>query len=82
MILTYEPVSFMYAATLMPRGHQVTLWGGGLISRSFLKEIEGSYDGCLFLGTEPELLDIADMFKAKGKMVWRQLADIPPSTAL
>jgi hypothetical protein len=42
-----------------------------------VEEIEDSYDGCLLLGTEPELLEIADIFEAMGKKVWRELADIP-----
>ena len=77
MILTYEPVSSMYAANLILRGHLVSMFGGGLFLPSLVEEIEDSYDGCLLLGTEPELLDIADTFEAKGKKVWRQLTDIP-----
>jgi hypothetical protein len=76
MILTYAKTSSLYAATLMSRGHLVTIFGGGVISPSFAEEFE-DYDGCLLLGTEPELLEIADIFEGMGKKVWRQLADIP-----
>jgi hypothetical protein len=64
MILTYAKTSSLYAATLMSRGHLVTMFGGGVISPFVAEEFE-DYDGCLLLGTEPEL------------RVWRQLADIP-----
>ena len=85
MILTHKPVSNMYAANLALRGHSATFFGGGPIlhdrasiaARHFVEEIEDAYDGCLLLGTEPELLEIADIFEAKGKEVWRELADIP-----
>jgi hypothetical protein len=85
MILTHKPVSNMYAANLALRGHSATFLGGGPIlhdhasiaARNFVEEIEDSYDGCLLLGREPELLEIADIFEAKGKEVWRELADIP-----
>lgn len=35
MILTYKEVGSMYAATLMERGHLVTIFGGGLVSNLF-----------------------------------------------
>jgi hypothetical protein len=35
MILTYKPVSDMYTANLLLRGHSVGLFGGGLILPDF-----------------------------------------------
>ena len=75
MILSYAYTSGWYAATLMERGHLVTMFGGGLVSNLF-EQVE-DYDGCLLLGTEPELLDFADVFEAKAKKVWHELTDIP-----
>ena len=76
MILTYAETSSWYAATLMSRGHLVTMWGGGVVDPFVAEEFE-DYDGCLLLGTEPELIEIADIFETKSKKVWRQLGDIP-----
>jgi hypothetical protein len=76
MILTHAPTSSWYAATLMMRGHLVTMWGGGVISPFVAEEFE-HYDGCLLLGTDPDLIEIADVFETLSKKVWRQLADIP-----
>jgi len=60
----------------MSRGHLVTMWGGGVVDPFVAEEFE-DYDGCLLLGTEPELIEIADIFETKSKKVWRQLGDIP-----
>jgi hypothetical protein len=34
-------------------------------------------DGCLLLGDEPDLLEIADYMEASGKKIWREISDIP-----
>jgi hypothetical protein len=75
-ILSHKDVSAWYAATLMERGHQITISGGGAIHapglRPYLK-----CDGCLLLGTEPDLVEIADYMESSGKKIWRQLNEIP-----
>jgi hypothetical protein len=77
VILSHKDVSGWYAATLMERGHEVTIDGGGAIDVA-VKIYSGSdYDGCLLLSDDPDLLVIADHMKASGKKVWRELADIP-----
>ena len=73
--LTGDATGF-YAATLMERGHQVTISGGGAIHAHGLKPYL-ECDGCLLLGDEPDLVEIADYMEASGKKVWRQLAEVP-----
>jgi hypothetical protein len=36
-------------------------------------------DGCLLLGNDPGLLEIADHMEMAGKKVWRELAEINTS---
>jgi hypothetical protein len=78
-VLSHEDVSGWYAATLMERGHQVTISGGGAIHASGLKPYL-ECDGCSLLGNEPDMLEIADYMETAGKKIWRQLADIPNAT--
>jgi hypothetical protein len=75
-VLTHGNVGGWYAATLMQRGHMVTISGGGAIHAPGLKPYLDC-DGCLLLGNEADLLEIADYMEATGRKVWRQLADIP-----
>jgi hypothetical protein len=74
-ILSYKDVSSWYAATLMERGHEVDIHGGGAIDVALKEYLD--CDGCLLLGDEPDLLEIADYMEASGKKVWRELSDIP-----
>jgi len=77
-ILCHKDVADWYAATLMQRGHKVTISGGGAIHAPGLKPYL-ECDGCLLLGDDPDLLEIADYMEASGKTVWRALAEIPSS---
>jgi hypothetical protein len=76
VLLCYEKVANYYTASLLQRGHQVTLHGGGAIHAPGLKRYLDC-DGCLLLGDDPDLLEIADYMESSGKKVWRQLADVP-----
>jgi hypothetical protein len=62
----------------MERGHEVTMHGGGAIHGSLIQRYAEN-DGCLLLGNDPDLLEIADHLDALGKKVWRHLADVPKS---
>ena len=75
-VVSHKAVSGYYAATLMERGHQIVISGGGAIHAPGLKPYM-ECDGCLLLGDEPDLLEIADHMDAAGKKVWRQLTEIP-----
>jgi hypothetical protein len=75
VILSHKDVSGWYAATLMQRGHEVTIDGGGAIDVAV--KIYLDFDGCLLLSDDPDLVVIADHMKASGKKVWRELTDIP-----
>jgi hypothetical protein len=75
-VLSHKDVAGWYAATLMERGHQVTISGGGAIHAPGLKPYL-ECDGCLLLGDDPDLLEIASHMEASGKKVWRQLSEVP-----
>jgi hypothetical protein len=75
-VLSHKEVRSWYAATLLQRGHEVTISGGGAIHAAGLKGYL-ECDGCLLLGDEPDLLEIAHYMEASGKPIWRNLADIP-----
>jgi hypothetical protein len=75
-VLSHKDVSGYYAATLMERGHQIVISGGGAIHAEGLKPYL-ECDGCLLLSSEPDLLEIADYMETFGKKIWRSLADIP-----
>ena len=77
-VLCHQDVAGWYAATLMQRGHDVTISGGGAIHPPGLKPYL-ECDGCLLLGNDPDLLEIADYMEASGKTVWRLLSDVPSS---
>ncbi len=57
-------------------GAEVTISGGGAIHASGLKPYL-ECDGCLLLGDEPDLLEIAHHMEASGKKIWRHLTEIP-----
>ena len=73
--LNQKRSSGWYAATLMERGHQVTISGGGAIHAPRLRPYL-ECDGYMLLGDEPDLVEIADYMEASGKTVWRQLSEI------
>jgi hypothetical protein len=77
VILSHKDVSGWYAATLMERGHEVTIDGPGAIDVAVKLYSGSDFDGCLLLSDDPDSLVIADHMKASGKKVWRELADIP-----
>ena len=85
LLLIHGNVSGYYAASLMERGHEVVIQGGGapLFNRpgDFAPVVKDylECDGCLLLGNDPDLLEIADHFEDTGKPLWRQLADVPKS---
>jgi hypothetical protein len=78
VVLVRGDVCGWYATTLMERGHEVAIHGGGAIHGPLIKDY-ANYDGCLLLGSDPDLLEIADHLEAIGKPVWRNLSDIPKS---
>lgn len=75
-ILSHKEVANYYAANLIQRGHEITISGGGAIHAPGLKPYL-ECDGCLLLGDEPDLKEIADYMEVSGKKVWRELAEIP-----
>ena len=84
LLLVHGNVSGNYAASLMGRGHEVVIHGGGapLFERPgefgpVVKEYLNECDGCLLVGRAPDLLEIADHFQETGKPLWRELADVP-----
>jgi hypothetical protein len=78
IILSYADVANTIGAALLDRGHQITWFGGGAVHEALLKSLS-DHDGCLLLGDEPELGDFERRFRDRGKMVWREWTDIPPS---
>jgi hypothetical protein len=75
-ILSHKDVAGYYAANLMQRGHEITISGGGAIHAQGLKPYL-ECDGCLLLGDEDDLREIADHMAASGKPIWRQLSEVP-----
>jgi hypothetical protein len=75
-ILSRANVAGYYAANLMARGHKITISGGGAIHAAGLKPYH-ECDGCLLLGDDEDLKEIADYMEASGKKVWRQLSEVP-----
>ena len=76
LLLVHGEVRNSYAASLMMRGHEVTMHGGGAIHGPAVKGY-AECDGCLLIGSDPDLLEIADHMDALGKPIWRNLADVP-----
>jgi hypothetical protein len=75
-ILSHKDVSSYYAANLMLRGHEIVMSGGGAIHAPGLQPYL-ECDGCLLLGTQDDLLEIAHHMEVAGKKVWRDLSEIP-----
>ena len=65
-ILSSSQVASKYAATLIRRGHQVIVADGIVRAKSGLEPFV-ECDGCLLLGTEAELLDIAAEMETSGQ---------------
>jgi len=79
VVLTHKDVGAHCAAALMERGHEVTISGGdAMYARGLKPYLE--CDGCLQLGNEDDLVEIAHHLEALGKKVWHQLADVPTVT--
>jgi hypothetical protein len=78
-MLSHKDVDNWYAAKLMQLGHQITMSGGGAIHAPGIAPYL-ECDGCLLLGSEPDLLEIADHMEASGIPMWRNITDIPTTT--
>ena len=76
-ILSHGDVAGYYAATLMERGHQVTISGAWLPTTGYSIRPYTDCDGCLIISDDADLLEIADYMEAAGKKIWRNLADVP-----
>ena len=75
-ILSHADVGGWYAAALMERGHQIVISGGGAVHAPALQPYL-ECDGCLLLGEDPDLKEIAYHMELAGKPVWSNLTDIP-----
>jgi len=75
-ILTSSHVASKYAATLMMRGHEVIV-GDGTVRATMGLAPFLECDGCLLLGREQALRDIAVEMGRAGKCIWRDLSAIP-----
>jgi hypothetical protein len=76
-VLSHREVASWYAATLMQRGYsEIVISGGGAIHATGLKEYL-ECDGCLLLGIEEDLLEIAHNMEVAGKPIWRELSQVP-----
>jgi hypothetical protein len=75
-ILSHKDVAGWYSATLMERGHEIIVSGGGAIHAPGLEPYL-ECDGCLLLGDEPDLLEIAHHMGVSGRKIWRELSEIP-----
>ncbi len=84
LLLADANVSGYYTASLLERGHNVIAHGGGApifnnpselvaVRKKYLSEC----DGCLLIGNDPELLEIAGYFEDTGKPLWYNLAEVP-----
>ncbi len=73
---SHADVAGYYAASLMERGHQITISEGGAIYAPGLKPyIE--CDCALLLSDELDLREIADYMEASGKPIYRNLSEVP-----
>jgi hypothetical protein len=88
LLLAEAGVGGYYAASLMERGYNVLIHGGGApLFRHPGEFVETRKEymgcaGCVLLTNDPEMLEIADHFADTGKPVWRELAEVPRSEAL
>ena len=77
-ILSLSDVAGWYAATLMQRGHEITISAFGYRPRAVASLIEDGIEGVLILSDDPADEEIAAQFaEATGRPVWRNLTDIP-----
>ncbi|PWE77317.1 hypothetical protein XF30_11705 [Bradyrhizobium sp. SUTN9-2] len=78
-ILSAADVAGWYTATLMQRGHEVTIGPFGYAPTAVTGMIEDGIEGVLILADGDDNLDeIAARFtKATGRPVWRNLTEIP-----
>jgi hypothetical protein len=78
-ILSAADVSGWYAATLMERGHEITVGPFGYVPGAVASMIEDGIDGVLILTDDDENLnEIASRFtRATGRPIWRDLTEIP-----
>lgn len=78
-ILTAGDVSGWYAATLMERGHEITIGPFGHVSAAVAGMINDGIDGVLILTDDDENLnEIAARFtRETGRPVWRNMTEIP-----
>jgi hypothetical protein len=78
-ILSAADVSGWYAATLMERGHEITIGPFGHVPTAVAGMIEDEIDAILILTVDDDNLEeIAARFtRATGRPVWRNLTEIP-----
>jgi hypothetical protein len=78
-ILSASDVASWYCATLMERGHQITIGPFGHVPTALASMIKDGIDGVLILSDDDDNLEeIAGRFtRATGRPVWRNLTDIP-----
>jgi hypothetical protein len=78
-ILSAADVSGWYAATLMERGHEITIGPFGYAPGAVADMIEDGIEGVLILTDDNENLnEIAARFtKETGRPIWRELTEIP-----
>lgn len=80
-ILSAADVAGWYAATLMERGHEITIGPFGHVPGAVKGMIEDRIDGVLILTENDEnLSEIAARWtRETGRPVWRELTEIPQS---
>ena len=78
-ILSAADVSSWYAATLLERGHEITIGPFGYVPLALARMIEDGIEGVLILTDDDEnLKEIAARFtRETGRPVWRNLTEIP-----
>jgi hypothetical protein len=78
-ILSAADVTGWYAATLMARGHKITIGPFGHVPGAVATMIEEDIEGVLILTDDDDNFEeIAARFtKATGRPVWRNLTEIP-----
>jgi len=78
-ILSAADVAGWYSATLVERGHEITVGPFGYVPGAVASMIEDGIDGVLILTDDDENLEeIAARFtRATCRPVWRNLTEIP-----
>jgi hypothetical protein len=81
VILSASNVASWYSATLMERGHEITIGPFGHVPTAVECLIKDEIDGVLILAADDDLNEIATRFaKATSRPVWRSLTEIPRPT--